>query len=413
MNEVIILYISNIYINCSSVHLCSNPMVVFGRISMEGLHVVHAAAAEHHLAVGFAQPTPPGDGLAAILAPEVGGMALQSGAGASARRAAKEQADRISFSDLGRRRAEIARALLDGANLTAALSSDETYQALLERRDVLRRLQGELDGLANRAIKLGERTSRRSDRSESDDASASDSRAPSSSPVTETKAGVTRSPRGQASGLVKNALYLLGGIAATGGFAAFVQETQVNKPLRDSNPQVPTPDHEKLTGVWLHPVLCDALKDKNSIKISSNVDNLAEFLAERELSFAGPTPIMRLEMASTFDDPDVQARFGMKYSYIARQSDQVVNILSTLCGAEDKSSDFPEVRDVPLHRMDMANLPKPMDAGAVLDLAYRRQEFGKPPPDSWRERTRRDAAAERDGPQDPGLGRCLQGGKSS
>ena len=257
-----------------------------------------------------------------------------------------------------------------------------------------------------RPIEHGGRTASRSDRSSSDEALGSHALAPRSSLRDEIRAGVARSPHWQASGLVKNTLYLLVGIAATGWFAAFVQETQVNRPLRDSNAQAPMPDHENLTGVWLHPVLCEALKDKNNINILSNGDKLGEFLAARGLSFSGPTPIMRIETTSTFDDPNVQAKFGMRYSYLERDPDNLVNILSSLGGVEDKTSFIPNLRDVPLHKMDMSNLPEPMDAGAVLDLVYRRQEFGVPRPHSWPERTERDAAAQRDDPQGPGWGHC-------
>jgi hypothetical protein len=261
---------------------------------------------------------------------------------------------------------------------------------------VPRRFAHKVRVLANDAIKLEERTSRRSDRRESNQISASNARTPSSTPGTETRAGATRSPREQSFGLVKVTLFLLVGIAASGGFAAFVQETQVNKPLRNSNAQAPMPDHEKLTGVWLHPVLLEALKDENTINNLSDAHKLEESLAERGLSLAGPIPIVRLETAPIFDDPNVQARFGMKYSYTVRQSEQVVKILSALCGADDNSNDFPKVRDVPLYTMDMANLPEPMDAGAVLDLVYRRQEFGicRPcPPCSGREARHRPIVA--------------------
>jgi hypothetical protein len=149
-------------------------------------------------------------------------------------------------------------------------------------------------------------------------------------------------------------------------------------------------------------MLCEALKDKNNINILRDGDKLGEFLAARGLSLSGPTPIMRIETTSTFDDPNVQAKFGMRYSYLERDPDHLVNILSSLGGAEDKTSFIPNPRDVPLHRMDMANLPEPMDAGAVLDLIYRRQEFGVHRPHSCRERTERDAAAQRDDPQGPG-----------
>jgi hypothetical protein len=252
----------------------------------------------------------------------------------------------------------------------------------------------------------GGRTASRSDRSSSDEVFGSHALAPRSSLRAEIGARAARSPQRQASGLVKNTLYLLGGIAATGWFAAFVQETQVNGPLWDSNAQAPMPDHENLTGVWLHPALCEALKDKNNINILSNGVKLGEFLAARGLSFSGPIPIMRVETTSTFDDPNVQAKCGMIYSYVERDPDHLVNILSSLGGAEDKTSFIPNLRDVPLHRMDMANLPEPMDAGAVLDLVYRRQEFGVPRPHSCRERTERDAAAQRDDLQGLGWGHC-------
>src|SRR3954471_24895146 len=78
-------------------------------------------------------------------------------------RAARQEADRISFSDLGRRREEVARALPDGGELAAALAEDEIFQALLERRDALRRWQAELDGLADRTNDHAGSTPNRSD----------------------------------------------------------------------------------------------------------------------------------------------------------------------------------------------------------------------------------------------------------
>jgi hypothetical protein len=165
-----------------------------------------------------------------------------------------------------------------------------------------------------------------------------------------------------------------------------VQETQVNRPLRDSNPQALTPDHQNVTGVWLHPVLYDSLKYHNNINFLSNADKLGEFLAERGLSFSGPLPVMRIEITCSFDDPNVQAEFGLKFSYAWRDPDQIVDILSTLCDAKDKSSFISNLRDVPLYRQDMANLPEPTDLQAFLDLEDRRQSFGMPRPDSWRER---------------------------
>jgi hypothetical protein len=338
--------------------------------------------------VDFAQTPSPGDSLAAVVALEVGFIELVSGAVASVRRAAKQQADRISFSELGRRREEIARALTEGGGLAAALSSDETYQSLLKRRNALRRWQVELDDLANRTIENRERTPSRSDPSSSDDVSGSDALAPRSRPGDEIGAQAARSPRRQASGLVRYALYLLSGIAATGGFAAFVQETQVNRPLRNSNFHAPQPDHENLTGVWLHPVLYEAIKYNYNINILSDQDTLGVFLAERGLSLSGPAPIMRIETASTFDDPDLQARFGLKYSYVARDPHQIVDILSILCNPNDKSSSMPNMRDIPRHVLDMANLPEPMDAGAALDFTYRRQEFGVTRRNSPRVRTK-------------------------
>ena len=82
----------------------------------------------------------------------------------------------------------------------------------------------------------------------------------------------------------------------------------------------------------------------------------------------------------------MQAEFGLKFSYAWRDPDQIVDILSTLCDAKDKSSFISNLRDVPLYRQDMANLPEPTDLQAFLDLEDRRQSFGMPRPDSWRER---------------------------
>jgi hypothetical protein len=242
------------------------------------------------------------------------------------------------------------------------------------------RWQGELDGMGNRTIDRRKRTPSQSVPSSSGDFTGSDAFAPKSSLGDHGAAEAARRPRWPASGFVKNALYLLVGIAATGGFAAFVQETQVNRPLRDSNPQAPLPDHENLTDVWLHPVLFESLEDKNSISVLTNADKLREFLAERGLSFSGSPPVMRVEIADTFDDPNVQARFGLKYSFVAHDPDQIVDILSTVCTANDKSCFISNLWEVRLHKLDMANLPVPMDAGAVLDLLDRKQEFGVPRP---------------------------------
>ena len=195
--------------------------------------------------------------------------------------------------------------------------------------------------------------------------------------------GVCR-PRRQAAGLVKNALYLLSGIVATGWFATFVHETQVSGPLRDANPHAPEPDHERLTGIWLNPVLYALLQVENNIKsnIADNADSLRHFLDERGFPFQD-VPIMRIETASTFDDPLLQAQFGLKYSYTGRDPDQILNMLSSICNANDKSSFVFNSREVRIHRLDIANLPEPMDAGATLDLIYRKQEICVPGP-GWR-----------------------------
>jgi hypothetical protein len=325
---------------------------------------------------GSAQTPPSSDGLLPVLALDVGLSALGSGAVGSAGQAARQQAYRISFGDLGARREEIARALTQGGDLAAALSSDETYQSLLKRRDALQRWQGELDGMSNRTIDRPKRTPSQSVPNRFGDFTGSDAFAPKSSLEDHSAAEAARRPRRPAWGFVKNALYLLGGIAATGGFAAFVQETQVNRPLRDSNPQAPAPDHENLTDVWMHPALFESLEDKNNISVLTDADKLRDFLAERGLSFSGSPPIMRVETAYTFDDPNVQAKFGLKYSFAARDPDQIADILSTVCNANDKSCFISILREVRLHKLDMANLPVPMDAGAVLDLSDRRQEFG-------------------------------------
>ena len=143
----------------------------------------------------------------------------------------------------------------------------------------------------------------------------------------------------------------------------------------------PQADHETLTRVWLHPVLYDLVQDAKGvgIYISSNTDRLRQFLAERELAVAGAVPVMRFEVASSFDDPILQARFGLKYSYLVRDLELIAKMLSNLCNAHPDSGFVNDLREVPLHRLDIANLPEPMDAAATLDLIYRRQEFGMPP----------------------------------
>jgi hypothetical protein len=265
------------------------------------------------------------------------------------------------------------------------LTTNQTYRSLVYRPGAIRKRQIELGGLSPRTIDHCERTRCKYDPSRSDQVSPADAPAPWSSPGDEFAGeGVCR-PRRQAAGLVKNALYLLSGFVATGWFATFVHETQVSGPLRDANPHAPEPDHERLTGIWLHPVLYALLQDENNIKsnIADNADSLRHFLDERGLSVSGSTPIMRIETASTFDDPLLQAQFGLKYSYTARDPDQIVNMLSSLCNANDKSSFVFNSREVPIHRLDIANLPEPMDAGATLDLIYRKQEICVPGP-GWR-----------------------------
>jgi hypothetical protein len=265
------------------------------------------------------------------------------------------------------------------------LPTDQTYQSRLNRLDALWKRLVELDGPATRAFDYRGRPRRQFDPKSAEDLCRPRAVTPRSSPRDETGVeGACRSRR-QAAGLVKNALYLLIGVAATGWFAAFVHETQVSGPMRDANPQAPQPDHESLTRVWLHPVLYDLVQDKKSsgIHISSSADRLGQFLAERGLSIAGSPPIMRIETASTFDDPILQAKFGLKISYSSHDPDHIVDILSSLCNAHYHSRLIPDLRDVPLYRLDIANLPEPMDAGATLDLMYRRQEFGLPRPD-WR-----------------------------
>jgi hypothetical protein len=264
------------------------------------------------------------------------------------------------------------------------LSTNQTYQSRLHRLDALRKRLVELDGPATRTFDNRGRTRRQFDSSSVEDLSRPRAFAPRSSAQDETGVEAAFSPGRQAIELVKNVLVLICGIAALGWFAVFVHETQVNGPLREVNLQAaPQPDHETLTRAWLHPVLYDLVQDAKSvgIHISSNTDRLGQFLAERELSYAGAVPVMRLEAASSFDDPMLQAKFGLKYSYSVRDPELIAKVLSNLCNAHSDSGFVPDLRDVPLHRLDIANLPEPMDAGATLELIYWRQEFGLPRPD--------------------------------
>jgi hypothetical protein len=262
------------------------------------------------------------------------------------------------------------------------LPMDQTYPSRLHRLDALRKRVVELEGPATRTFDNRGRQRRQFDPKSAEDLCRPRAVTPRSSPRDETGVeGACRSRR-QAAGLVKNALYLLIGVAAIGWFAAFVYETQVSGPMRDANPHAPQPDHESLTGVWLHPVLYDLVQDKElCTHISSNADILGQFLAERGLSYSGSVPVMRLEDACSFDDPILQAKFGVKFSYSARDPELIVSVLSSLCDGHDDSRLVPNPRDVPLHMLDIANLPEPMDAGATLDLMYWRQEFGVPRPD--------------------------------
>ena len=263
------------------------------------------------------------------------------------------------------------------------LSTNQTYQSRLHRLDALRKRLVELDGPATRTFDYRGRPRRQFDPKGAEGLCRPRAVTPRSSLRDETGAKVACRSRWQAAGLVKNAVYLLSAIAATGWFAAFVYETQVSGPLRDANPPAPQPDHENLSRIWLHPVLYDFVQDKKSIgiHISSNADRLGQFLAERGLSYSGSVPVMRLEAACSFDDPILQAKFGLKYSYSARDPELIAGVLSSLCDEHDDSRFVPNPRDVPLQRLDIANLPEPMDAGATLELIYRRQEFGLPRPD--------------------------------
>ena len=275
----------------------------------------------------------------------------------------------------------------DGAARSARhrsrLTKDRTYQSLLLGPDALRKRLVELDRGAPRTFDDRGTTRSQSDPISTEDVSRPHTCSPRSSPRDETGVEGSCRSRRRPVGLVKNPLYVLIGITATGWFAAFVHETQVSGPMRDANPQAPEPDHESLTRVWLHPVLYDLVQDKKlCTHISSNADRLGQFLAERGLSFAGSPPIMRIETASTFDDPILQAKFGLRISYSSHDPDQIVDILSGLCDSHNHSRLIPDLRHVPLHRLDIANLPEPMDVGATLDLIYMKQEFGMPPAQS-------------------------------
>jgi hypothetical protein len=264
------------------------------------------------------------------------------------------------------------------------LPMDQTYPSRLNRLDAIRKRLVELDGPATRTFDYRGRPRRQFDPKSAEDLRRPRAVTPRSSPRDDTGAKVACRSRWQAAGLVKNAVYLLSAIAATGWFAAFVYETQVSGPLRDANPLAPQPDHYNLTGVWLHPVLYDLVHDKElSTHISSNADRLGQFLAERGLSYSGSVTVMRLEYVCSFDDPILQAKFGLKFSHSARDPELIVGVLSSLCDGHDDSRFDPNPKDVPFHMLDIANLPEPMDAAATLDLIYRRQEFGLPRPD-WR-----------------------------
>jgi hypothetical protein len=274
---------------------------------------------------------------------------------------------------------------MQSAGHRGRLPMDQTYRSRLNQLDAFRKQLGELDGPATRTLEYRGTTRSQFDPSSSEDVSRPRTLTPRSSPREETGAVGACRPRRQVAGLVKNVLYLLIGIAATGWFAAFVHETQVSGPLRNANRQAPQPDHENVTGVWLHPVLYELVQEKKTIGIhvSSNADRLRQFLAERALSYSGSVPAMRIEAASSFDDPILQAKFGLKYSYSVRDPEFIVKVLSNLCDPHSDSEFVPNLRDVPLRMLDIANLPEPMDAGATLDLIYRRQESGLSLPD-WR-----------------------------
>jgi hypothetical protein len=244
------------------------------------------------------------------------------------------------------------------------------------RPGVLPKQQGELDVLFDRAIALVRESQIRSAPRRIRATIGSDGFAPRLNRGNQTWANAVRIPRRQTSGLVTNAIYILCGIAATGGFAAFVQETQVNAPMRNSDRQSPWPDHVNVIGVWLHPALYELLENRNISSILSSVDGLHKFIILRGLSFSGSVPIMRIETAWTFDDRIVQSRFGLKYSYVERRPDQILGVLSALCDAKDESSATLHLQGVPVYRLDVANLPEPMDAEAVLDLMDRRQGEG-------------------------------------
>lgn len=287
---------------------------------------------------------------------------------AASARAARQEADRISFSDLGRRREELARALPEGGDLASALAADATYQALLERRDALRRRQAELEGLAEDRGTEGGATPALGAPPVSD----SDAPVPGSGQGKRTAHGVPRRRRRVATRWVTPALHLVIGIAATAAFADFVQETEVAAASRDVEPPAPKPDVHEYTCVWLHPVLLDAMNDPKHAHVLGDARQLRDFLAERGLSPTGGRPLVRIEAVSAFHDPDMQARYGLRYSF-SPSPEHAVDVLVDLCTAKEGAGPSSALGDVPVHRMDTASRPEPMDATTVLEREYRRQ----------------------------------------
>lgn len=282
---------------------------------------------------------------------------------ADAAGAARQEADRISFSELGRRRSELARALPEGADLAAALAEDVTYKALLDRRDALRRRQAELDRLAQPASEPAANTTDRPEAA-----------VPRTRPREQESAAAARR-RQSASNWARRGLHVAAVLAATVGFAVFVQQTQVDAAWRQIDPPAPRPDHYRYTGVWLHPALFEALEHESSTHILCNARRLREFLAERGLSSPGHPPLVRLNVASSFDDPVLQASFGLNCSYTPGPED-VAAVLSALCATSGRQVGLVDLREVPRHAMDAARLPEPMDADALIEHDARRQELG-------------------------------------
>ena len=121
---------------------------------------------------------------------------------------------------------------LQSAPHRARLSTDPTFKSRLHRLDALRKRLVELDGPATRPFDYRGRTRRQFQSSSVEDLSRTRAFTPRSSPQDEIWVEAASRPGRQAAELVKNALFLICGVAVLGWFAVFVHETQINAPLR-------------------------------------------------------------------------------------------------------------------------------------------------------------------------------------